>query len=272
MSACPRAAVLLAVITAAAVAASAPASANERGPLAPIVRASMHTVSNPASPPPRETLGDALGRFGEAANHAMYGFNAWLYSGWNALTAASSSSPTGAAVASAASNLFLNWINEPITMASYTLVGRFDEAGISGRRFLVNTFRGWGGVLDPATANGLVVPRIDLGLALCALGTPGGPYTVLPVVGPRTVRDGVADLVAVNGLFLLVLAPLGLPTGTIVLILVLDEVVHLALMRQIDAVATEDAAARSFDEVRTAYLAEREERCGQLREGRNILS
>jgi phospholipid-binding lipoprotein MlaA len=206
---------------------------------------------------------------GDAANQAIYAFNAWLFSSWNALVPSGPPSPTSAAIGSAVSNLFLNWINEPITVVSYTLAGRFDHAGIAGRRFLVNTFRGWGGVLDPATELGIVVPRTDLGLALCALGTPTGPYTVLPIVGPRTLRDGLADLVAVNGIVYLALVPLGLSTGTIVIILVADEVVHLALMRQIDAVAAGETAARGFEDVRAEYLADRDARCAQLRNGRH---
>ena len=219
----------------------------------------------PAQAAPRESIGDTLGRWGDSANRALYGFNAWLYDGWTALVPPGPSSPVGAMLGSAAANLFLNWINEPVTMVSYAVAGQFDRAGVSGQRFLVNTFRGWGGVLDPATELGLVVPRFDLGLALCQRGTPSGPYVVFPVVGPRTLRDGIADLVAVNGLVYLALAPLGLPTGTLVFIMVADEFVHLALMRQIDAVPAEETAALDFDSVRTSYLAERVERCEQQR-------
>lgn len=246
------------------VAAAIPVSATERGVLAPIVRASMRAEA-PAQPSTRETLGDALGRWGDSANRALFGFNAWLYTGWNSLMPSGPPSPVGAAVVAAAANLFANWINEPLTIVSYAAAGRLDDAGLSGRRFLVNTFRGWGGVRDRATEMGLVVPRMDIGLALCALGIGGGPYVVVPVVGPRTWRDGLSDLVAVNGMVYLALLPLGLPTATVVLIMVGDEVVHLALMRQIDAVPTEDAVERDFDSVRADYLAERVERCEQLR-------
>jgi phospholipid-binding lipoprotein MlaA len=246
-------------------AGAARAQPGEHGPLAPIVRAAA-TVTMPVAPPaaPRESLGDTLGRWGTSANQVMYGVNAWLLEGWTAIVPPGPPSPAGIAVA----NLFANWINEPLTMASYAAVGRFDDAGVSGRRFLVNTFRGWGGTRDVATERGLVVPRIDVGLALCALGTPAGPYVVLPIVGPRTLRDGLADIVAVNGLTYLALSPLGLPTGVVIAILVADEFIHLAIMRQIDSVPAEEIASRDFDAVRAGYLAERAERCGDLRGAR----
>jgi phospholipid-binding lipoprotein MlaA len=244
---------------------AAPASAQERGPLAPIVRAAMTAAVTPTQPAPRESVGDLLGRWGDGANRAIYGFNAWLYEGWTALADSGASSPVAATLGGAVENLFLNWINEPVTMVSYVVSGQYDRAGVSGQRFLVNTLRGWGGVLDPATERGLVVPRFDLGLALCMRGMPAGPYIVFPLVGPRTLRDGLADLVAANGLIYIALTPLALSTGTLVFIMVADELINLPLMRQIDAVPAEEAAARDFDQIRTAYLADRVERCEQVR-------
>jgi len=259
------------------IVAGAAHAESEHGPLAPIVRASPHMtasleIADPqimATEAERETLGDALSRFGDAANRTIFGFNAWVFSGWNAVMP---SSGVGAALGTAAGNMVQTWISEPLTAASYVIAGRYGEAGIAGQRFLVNSLLGWGGLRDAATERGLVVPPADIGLALCALGTPSGPYTVVPLAGPRTLRDGVADIVVVNWLLFLVLAPLGVPTGTIVLIVLVDDVVQLAMMRQIDAVSADHSATGSFQEVRAAYLADREARCERLRAGRAQVS
>lgn len=244
-----------------------PAGASERGLLAPIVRASADAVTT-MQPPARETVGDILGRWGSSANASIYDFNLWLYDGWNRFAPGVPRSPATAAIGSASANLLLNWINEPLSVAGYAFSGRFEQAGVSGRRFLINTFRGWGGLQDRATEMGVVVPRVDFGLAMCAHGMPPGPYTMIPVVGPRTLRDAFGDLVITNVLLYIALIPvIGVapPVGLVVLINVGDEVVNLAVARQIDSIPTEDVAERGFDRVRTEYLAERDERCGQLR-------
>lgn len=61
-----------------------------------------------------------------------------------------------------------------------------------GMRVLSNTFFGLGGLLDPATEMGLTRRSEDFGQTLAVWGVGNGPYIVLPLLGPSTLRDTVA--------------------------------------------------------------------------------
>lgn len=56
-------------------------------------------------------------------------------------------------------------------------------------RFNVNTFFGLGGVLDIASEMDLQRHKEDFGQTLGRWGVPTGPYVVLPLLGPSTLRD-----------------------------------------------------------------------------------
>jgi phospholipid-binding lipoprotein MlaA len=53
----------------------------------------------------------------------------------------------------------------------------------------VNTTLGLGGVLDVASEMGIPRTRMDFGQTLGRWGVPAGPYLVLPLLGPSSVRD-----------------------------------------------------------------------------------
>ena len=59
-------------------------------------------------------------------------------------------------------------------------------------RVVINTTIGLGGVLDPATEMRLDRHREDFGQTLGHWGVGAGPYFVLPLLGPSTLRDSVA--------------------------------------------------------------------------------
>jgi phospholipid-binding lipoprotein MlaA len=59
-------------------------------------------------------------------------------------------------------------------------------------RFAVNSTFGLVGVLDIATPAGMRKHNEDLGQTLGYWGVPSGPYLMLPVLGPSTIRDTVA--------------------------------------------------------------------------------
>jgi phospholipid-binding lipoprotein MlaA len=61
-------------------------------------------------------------------------------------------------------------------------------------RIVINTVFGVGGLFDVATLAKLPKHDNDLGLTLGHYGVPSGPYLVLPVLGPSTVRDAVGSL------------------------------------------------------------------------------
>lgn len=66
-------------------------------------------------------------------------------------------------------------------------------------RFGVNTFLGLGGVLDIASEMGIERHTKDFGHTLGYWGVGPGPYLVLPLLGPSTVRDTVALPVDIKG-------------------------------------------------------------------------
>lgn len=73
------------------------------------------------------------------------------------------------------------------------------EAGDSLARVMVNTLFGLGGLLDVAGEAGIARHSEDFGQTLGRWGVPAGPYLVLPVLGPSTVRDTAALVVDVQG-------------------------------------------------------------------------
>jgi len=62
-------------------------------------------------------------------------------------------------------------------------------------RFLVNTTVGLAGLFDFARCEGLGPHHADFGQTLALYGIGSGPYLVLPVFGPTTVRDAFGDVV-----------------------------------------------------------------------------
>ncbi len=89
-------------------------------------------------------------------------------------------------------NAFDN-VKFPVRFVNCTLQGKFKRAGQETGKFLVNTVAGLGGLLRqsdriPALAN---VPAEDLGQTLATWGIGHGPYIVLPLFGPSSLRETV---------------------------------------------------------------------------------
>lgn len=80
-----------------------------------------------------------------------------------------------------------------------TLQLRPQEAVENFMRFNVNTFFGFAGVLDIATEMQIPRTTLDFGHTLGYWGVPAGPYLVLPVLGPSTVRDSAGLVVDQQG-------------------------------------------------------------------------
>jgi phospholipid-binding lipoprotein MlaA len=93
-------------------------------------------------------------------------------------------------------NFFRN-LREPATFASSALEGQFDDAGTAAARFGINTTLGIAGFRDPATELGFTVRPRNFEETLCVYGLPSGPYLVLPVLGPATLRDAAGRLATV---------------------------------------------------------------------------
>lgn len=88
----------------------------------------------------------------------------------------------------AISNVFNN-LGEPIVIVSDLAQGKFLQALSDTGRFLVNSTVGVLGIFDVAKHIGLEKHDEDIGQALGYWGVESGPYLVLPLLGPSTVRD-----------------------------------------------------------------------------------
>lgn len=88
-------------------------------------------------------------------------------------------------------NILVN-LRAPMVLANDLLQGDTRGAGITARRFLINTTLGAGGLRDTAAINfDLEVQEEDFGQTLAVWGVGEGPYLVLPILGPSNPRDGV---------------------------------------------------------------------------------
>lgn len=67
------------------------------------------------------------------------------------------------------------------------------------KRFGVNTFIGWGGIFDVASEMDIEKHTKDFGHTLGYWGVAPGPYLVLPLLGPSSLRDTVALPVDLQG-------------------------------------------------------------------------
>lgn len=85
---------------------------------------------------------------------------------------------------------FLNNIKSPVYLANELLQGDLEGASLVTKRFIFNTFTGFGGIVDTASWEGMDYEPEDFGQTLAVWGVGSGPYTVLPFFGPSTVRDG----------------------------------------------------------------------------------
>lgn len=89
------------------------------------------------------------------------------------------------------SNFFTN-LTEPWSLVNNLLQFKLQAAGESWVRFSVNTFLGFGGLLDLAGAMNIERHNQNFGKTLAYWGVPSGPYLILPILGPSTVRDGLS--------------------------------------------------------------------------------
>lgn len=90
----------------------------------------------------------------------------------------------------AISSFFSN-ISDLSNLANSVLQLKITEATETLMRIVINSTFGVGGMFDVATVAGLQKHPEDFGLTLGHYGAPAGPYIVLPVFGPSSVRDGI---------------------------------------------------------------------------------
>lgn len=86
---------------------------------------------------------------------------------------------------------FSNNFESPVTFANDLLQGKPDRAAQTAMRFVFNTLAGVAGFFDVAAQYGLERHEEDFGQTLAVWGLPPGPYLVLPLIGPSSVRHTI---------------------------------------------------------------------------------
>jgi ABC-type transporter lipoprotein component MlaA len=201
---------------------------------------------------------DAENPYLERWNRTIFGFNVAAARTWQDFSA-----EFGGLKATILPNVLSNFINEPLSVAAFAIAGDYRNAWDSTKRFVTNTTLGFGGMRDAAAEHGLPPSYIDMGLALCAHGVLPGPYIMLPITGPRTLRDGVMDVVVANIIIYgVVFSIIGTsaPISTIVVVEILDTFANMAIMRQIDAIKLVGPDV-TYERIKAAYLESRSRRC-----------
>jgi len=134
----------------------------------------------------------------EPFNRGVYRFNEGLDRAVLKPVATAYRDVTPQPVRTGVTNFFEN-LGDVWSFVNNLLQGRPAEAGDSLFRFTTNTLWGVGGLFD--VASGLNIPKHkeDFGQTLGAWGLNAGPYVVLPVFGPSSVRDTAGLAVDMQG-------------------------------------------------------------------------
>ncbi len=82
-------------------------------------------------------------------------------------------------------------LREPSNAINNLLQGKPVDAGSDVGRFVVNSTVGLLGCFDPARQMGLEKHSEDFGQTLGRWGAGSGPYLVVPIFGPSTLRDAI---------------------------------------------------------------------------------
>jgi phospholipid-binding lipoprotein MlaA len=126
----------------------------------------------------------------EHFNRAVFGFNDAVDQA--ALKpAAQAYSHLPSFVQTGVGNFFGN-LGDVWTAVNNLLQGKVAEGMSDVMRVAVNTTFGLGGLLDIGTEAGLHKHKEDFGQTLGHWGVKSGPYVVLPILGPSTLRDTIA--------------------------------------------------------------------------------
>jgi phospholipid-binding lipoprotein MlaA len=169
------------------------------------------------------------------------------------------------------SNFFYNTRFVP-RFVNNVLQGKVRGAGIEAGRFLVNTTVGMAGFIDWASDMNLTTPEEDLGQTLGFYGVKPGPYLVVPLYPPFTVRDlvGFVGDIFLNPIYWLALPvieihniPSAIPhynRTTTSLILFSSKVTEVVNDRSLNLEkyqGVEESTVDLYSAVRNAYLQKR---------------
>lgn len=80
-------------------------------------------------------------------------------------------------------------LRSPVDFVNQILQLDFDGAGTVLTRASINSTLGLGGLIDLAAHEGIKYEFEDFGQTLAVWGVPHGPYFMLPLIGPSSMRD-----------------------------------------------------------------------------------
>ncbi|PUE37048.1 ABC transporter [Limnohabitans sp. Hippo3] len=145
------------------------------------------TVTNPDSRDPWESMNRSVYKFNDALDTAAIQPAAKAY-------VAVLPSPVRTGI-----HNFLGNLGDVWSMANSALQLKGQATAETFMRITVNTFLGLGGVLDVASEMRLEKRKEDFGQTLGYWGVKPGPYVVLPILGPSTLRDTLATPLDMKG-------------------------------------------------------------------------
>jgi phospholipid-binding lipoprotein MlaA len=173
-----------AVATAVAIAGASDLCASENAAAAPTKATAAPAEWTDSELPPR--VSDPL----QGVNRAMFGMNHQLYRFTLRPVAKGYKRAVPQPLQRGLANFFDN-IRFPIRFTGALLQGKGGRATREAGRFAVNTVGGLGGFFKPADKIPVLTaePTEDLGQVLAVWGCGAGPFLVLPLLGPTTLRD-----------------------------------------------------------------------------------
>ncbi len=134
----------------------------------------------------------------EGFNRAMFSFNEGVDKAILKPVAETYQAVVPVFVQIAIGNFFGN-VGDVWTAVNNLMQGDVTDGVTDIMRVAVNTTFGLGGLIDIASPSGLPKHREDFGLTLGKWGVKSGPYVMLPILGPSTVRDTLATPVDFKG-------------------------------------------------------------------------
>ena len=126
----------------------------------------------------------------EPMNRSIYRFNDAVDKSTLRPLAKGYQAITPSVVRTGIGNFFDN-LSTPASIINNFLQGKPSRGLSETARFVVNSTVGIGGLLDVATASGVEEYDEDFGQTAAVWGIPEGPFVMLPLLGPRNLRDAL---------------------------------------------------------------------------------
>lgn len=156
------------------------------------------------------------------------------------------------------SNFFAN-VGDAWSFVNNSLQLKPEPAATSFFRFGINTLMGLGGVLDVASEMRMERYKQDFGQTLGHYGVPTGPYFVLPLLGPSSIRDTAALPIDARGNLLSTIDPVS-ARNSVYALRVVDA--RANLLRATNVLSS--AALDEYSFTRDVYLQRRRGETGRI--------